>query len=35
MLTYGIVRLIGGLILFVWGVLISSVGKKKYENGES
>jgi hypothetical protein len=35
MLTYGIVRLIGGLVLFVWGVLISSVGNKKDENGES
>jgi hypothetical protein len=35
MLTYGILSLIGGLVLFVWGLLISSAGKKKNENGEN
>jgi len=29
MLSYGILRLIGGLVLFVWGLLLSSVSKKK------
>ena len=35
MLTYGILSLIGGLVLLVWGFLISSVGKKKNGNVES
>ncbi len=29
MLTLGILRLVGGIVLFVWGLLISSVRKKE------
>ena len=35
MVTYGILRLIGGIILFVWGLLISIGAKNKYQSGES
>jgi len=35
MVTYGILRLIGGIILFVWGLLISMVAKNKDQSSES
>lgn len=35
MRTYGILSMIGGIVLFVWGLLISKVAKKKSESGGS